>query len=77
MPLPHTYISPCTVKLRRRVINLASPLHLLNASCTAHCDALRPAPPRPAVNVDVDAPSVAPSAYANRAGAPGEVDVPG
>ena len=35
----------------------------------------RPAPPRPAVNVDVGAPSVAPSAHANRAGASGEVDV--
>jgi len=35
----------------------------------------RPAPPRPAVNVDVGAPSVAPSSHATRAGASGEVDV--
>jgi len=34
-----------------------------------------PAPPRPAIKVDVGAPSVAPSAHANRAGASGEVDV--
>jgi len=32
-------------------------------------------PPRPAVNVDVGAPSVAPSAHADRASASGEVDV--
>ena len=31
MPLPHAYTSPCTVQLRRRVVNLASPLHQLNA----------------------------------------------
>ena len=40
MPLAHTYISLCTVHLRRRVVNLASPFHLQNASCTAlhmHC----------------------------------------
>jgi len=35
MPLPHAYTSPCTVHLRRRVNKLASPCHLLNASCTA------------------------------------------
>ena len=35
MPLPHAYTSPCTVQLRRRVVNLASPPHRLNASCTA------------------------------------------
>jgi len=35
----------------------------------------RPAPPRPAVNVDVGAPRVAPSAHANHAGASGEGDV--
>jgi len=40
-----------------------------------HCTSPRPAPPRPAVNVDVGAPSVVPSAHANRAGASGEVDV--
>ena len=34
-----------------------------------------PAAPRPAVNVKYGAPSVAPSAHANRAGASGEVDV--
>jgi len=37
--------------------------------------ALHRAAPRPAVNVDVGAPSVAPAAHANRAGASGEVDV--
>jgi len=35
MPLPHAYTFPCTVQLCRRVVNLASPLHQLNASCTA------------------------------------------
>jgi len=35
MPLPHAYTSPCTVQLHRRVLNLASPFYLLNASCTA------------------------------------------
>jgi len=35
MPLPHAYTFPCTVQLRRRVVNLASPFHRLNASCTA------------------------------------------
>jgi len=34
MPLPHAYTSPCTVQLRRRVVNLASPFHRLNALCT-------------------------------------------
>ena len=35
MPLPHAYTSPYTVQLRRCVVNLASPFHRLNASCTA------------------------------------------
>jgi len=35
MPLPHAYTFPCTVQLRRRVVNLASPFHRLNTSCTA------------------------------------------
>jgi len=35
MPLPHAYTSPCTVQLRSRVVNLASPFHRLNASCAA------------------------------------------
>jgi len=35
MPLPHAYTYPCTVQLRCHVVNLASPFHLLNASCTA------------------------------------------
>jgi hypothetical protein len=42
MPLPHAYTYPCTVQLCRRVDKLASPFHLLNASCTAmhmHCNA--------------------------------------
>jgi len=46
--------------------------------CAAHASQHappRPAPPRPAVNVDVGAPSVAPSAHATCAGASGEVDV--
>jgi len=45
------------------------------AAHALHHAAPRPAPSRPAVNVDVSAPSVAPSAHANRAGASGEVDV--
>jgi len=66
--------------VRRRVVNLASPLHLLNASCTAlHMHRTAPTlalhPPWPAINVDVGAPSVVPSAHANRTGASGEVDV--
>ena len=35
MPPPHAYTSLCTVQLRCRVVNLASPFHRLNASCTA------------------------------------------
>jgi len=35
----------------------------------SHRAAPRPVPPRPAVNVDVGAPSVVPSAHANHAGA--------
>jgi len=45
------------------------------AAYALHRAAPRPAAPRPAVNVDVGAPSVAPSSHANRAGASGEVDV--
>ena len=45
------------------------------AAHASHRAAPRPAPPRPAVNVDVGAPSVAPSAHTNHAGASGEVDV--
>jgi len=45
------------------------------AAQESHRDALCPAPPRPVVNVDVGAPSVAPTAHANCAGASGEVDV--
>jgi len=46
------------------------------AAHASHCAAPCPAPPHPAVNnVDIGAPSVAPSAHANRAGASGEVDV--
>jgi len=45
------------------------------AAYASHHAAPRPASPRPAVNVNVGVPSVAPSAYANRAGASGEVDV--
>jgi len=45
------------------------------AAHASYRTAPRPASPRPAVNVDVGAPSVAPSAYANRAGASGEVDL--
>ena len=45
------------------------------AAHASHRAAPRPAPPRPAVNVDVGAPNVVPSAHANRAGASGEVDV--
>jgi len=45
------------------------------AAHASHCAAPCPAPLRPAVNVDVGAPSVAPSANANRARESGEVDV--
>jgi len=45
------------------------------AAHASHCTAPSPASPRPAVEVDVGAPSVTPSAHANRAGASGEVDV--
>ena len=47
MPLLHAYTYPCIVQLRRRVINLVSPFHLLNASCTVlhmHHSALPLAP---------------------------------
>jgi len=45
------------------------------AARASHSAAPRPAPPRPAVNVNVGAPSVASSDHANHAGASGEVDV--
>ena len=45
------------------------------AADASQCVPPRPAIPRPAVNVDIGAPSVAPSAYAARAGACGEGDV--
>jgi len=45
------------------------------AASASHRATPRPAPPRPALNVDVGAPIVAPSAHVNRAGASGEVDV--
>jgi len=45
------------------------------AAHASHRAVPRHAPPRPAVNVDVSAPSVAPSAHANHAGASGEEDV--
>jgi len=45
------------------------------AAHASHRAAPRPAPPRPAINVDVGAPIVAPSAHINHAGASGEVDV--
>ena len=45
------------------------------AAHASHRATPRPAPPRPAINVDVGAPIVAPSAHANRVGASGEVDV--
>ena len=35
MPLPHAYTSACTVHVHCRIVNLASPFHWLNASCTA------------------------------------------
>ena len=44
------------------------------AAHASHRAATRPAPPRPAINVDVGAPIVAPSAHVHRAGASGEVD---
>ena len=45
------------------------------AAQASHRTAPRPTPPRPAVSVDVGAPSVAPAAHATRAGASGEADV--
>jgi len=79
MPLPHAYTSPCTIQLLHCVINLASPFHrpclMHGAARASHRAAPHHAPPRPAANVDVGAPSVKPSAHANRAGASGEVDV--
>jgi len=45
------------------------------AAHASHRAAPHPALPRPAVNVDVRAPSVTTSAHANRAGASGEVDM--
>jgi len=45
------------------------------AAHASHRAAPRPAPPRPAVNVDVGAPSVVPSAHANHAGASEEGDI--
>ena len=80
MPLPHAYTSPCTVQLRCCVVNLASPFHLLNVSCTA-LHMLRTAPPltlhplAPLSTWILVHPSVATSAHDNRAGASGEVDV--
>ena len=50
MPLPHacTYPYPCTAQLRRCVVNLASPFHLLNTSCTAlHMHRNAPLAPHP------------------------------
>jgi len=45
------------------------------AAHASHRATPRPAPPRPAINVDVGAPIVAPSAHANHAGDSGEGDV--
>ena len=45
------------------------------AAHASQCAPLRPAPHRPAVNVDIGAPSIAPSAHATCAGACGEGDV--
>jgi len=52
-------------------------MHGAASANASHRAAPHPAPPRPAVNVDVGAPRVATSAHANRtlAGASGEVDV--
>jgi len=48
MPLPHTYTYPCTAQLRRCVVNLASPFHLLNTSSTAlHMHRNAPLAPHP------------------------------
>jgi len=62
---------------RRQPGQLISSAECLMYSAThaSHRSAPRPAPPHPAVNVDVGAPIVTPSAHANRAGASGEVDV--
>jgi len=64
-------LSPCQPG---RPISSAEYL-MLGAAYASHRAAPRPAPPHPAVNVDVGAPIVAPSAHAIRVGASGEVDV--
>jgi len=66
-----------TAPLARRQAGQMSSAECLmhGAAHASHRAAPRPAPPCPAVNVDVGAPSVAPSAHANRAAASGEVDV--
>ena len=75
MLLPHVYISPCIVQLRRRVVKL-SRCPLLNGAARASQRATPyPAPPRPAVNVDVGTPSIVTSAHANCAGFSGEVEM--
>jgi len=53
---------------------LSGPLSGPGAAHALHREAPHPASPRPAVNVDVGAPSVAPSSHANHAGASGEGD---
>jgi len=45
------------------------------AAHALHRAAPRPAPPHPAINMDVGAPIIAPSAHVNCAGASEEVDV--
>jgi len=58
---------------RRQPGQPTSSMH--GAAHASHRAVPHPAPPRPAVNVDVGAPSVAPSGHANHAGASGEGDV--
>jgi len=64
----------CIMRCAEHASHCAAP-RMLSAAHALHYASPHPAPPRPAVNVDVGAPSVTPSAHANHAGASGEVDV--
>ena len=69
----HSTAPPARRQAGQPISSAECPMH--GAAHASHHSPPRPAPPRPAVNVGVGAPSVAPSAHAIRAGAPGEVDV--
>ena len=73
----HLSVHSTSPLLRRQPGQLISSAECLMhaAAHASHRAAPHSEPPRPAVNVDVGAHSVATSAHANRAGASGEVDV--